>query len=237
MRYVLTLIALVFSFAPAVTAQVGTPEYEEHVARCEAGEAYACSFAAQHGQRGDNTFWYSEEQVRLRILGCTYGGDGSCWKFERIGTPNPYAPVRADRERFFPIVESGCANGSTMACWQVAEIFIERGDLVSAEARARSSCDGGFSDGCARLADVRTMRGLDASQATTLACYGRRPGYVRKQPYCQSRCDEGDGMACRELAEMFEWGRDNYTFTDRDVRQAERFYARACQLGDDESCR
>ncbi len=219
----IAFILLVLGLSAPAAAQVGSPAYIEHVARCEAGEGYACAFAAQLGQRGDQSFWLADEQVRLRILGCRFGQDGSCWKFERIGRPNPYAPMRNDREAFLPMVREGCRNGSDMACFQAARELFDRngpGDLAEALEHGELGCVRGFSDACAVWTDVLVATGGDAAPARAEACYGNRPGYLPKAPYCEAGCEAGDREACLTLATMLERGRDGALHLHRDTRRA-----------------
>jgi hypothetical protein len=237
MRLVLTLILLA-CITPFATAQERDPRIDDYLQRCDDGDAFYCVYAAGLLQRADPQFWLSDHNVALRMRGCELGSDGSCWKFAAMHFPNPYAPIWEDEEVFLPIARSGCANGSTMACWQASTILMDEGPDAQAEAiaTARQSCEGGFSDGCARLADVLGNNGLDPIPAATQACYGRRPGYVRKLPHCQAACEAGNGQACRAVAQIYEWGRDGAQPLRADPRRAARFYAQACELGEAGSC-
>ncbi|WP_300529159.1 hypothetical protein [Maricaulis sp.] len=229
----IAFILLALGIGAPAAAQVGSPAYIEHVARCEAGEGYACAYAAQLGQRGDQTFWLADEQVRLRILGCRFGQDGSCWKFERIGNPNPYASMRNDQEAFLPMVREGCRNGSAMACFQAARELFQRngpGDWDEALEHGELGCVRGFSDACAIWTDVLEAGGDEAAAPRAMACYGTRPGYLPKAPYCEAGCEAGDREACLTLATMYELGRDGALHLHRDTRRARQLRTQASAL-------
>ncbi|WP_291843109.1 hypothetical protein [Maricaulis sp.] len=240
---VLTALFCLFSSlalvsAPA-SAQPVSPDPAPFLERCEAGDGFACSYAHGLMQREDRAFWLTDEAVSLMLRGCSLGSDGACWLFERINEPNPYDDVRYDRDRYLPIVRDGCANGSSMACWQAAG-FLEDGseaERLEALALARRSCERGFNDGCARQADILASLGRDPLEAQRQACYGNRPGRMRKQEDCEAVCAADDAMACYQLALMFERGRDGAQTMRRDARRAGELFARACELGAEAACR
>ncbi len=235
-----SLLALFAFLVLAVPAQGQIYDVEErlaeHLAACEAGDKWGCGYAIALWQRQDAMSWLLERNVNMHMRACSLGLDGSCWKFERRLEPNPYAPVRADRERFLPMVVSGCENRSTMACWQAASEYYELGDMDRAWDYADRSCRAGFSDGCARRADVEATTGVDPQASYIAACHGNRPGYMRKQAYCEAACTMSDAVSCRTLADMYVRGRDGYQPTDRRERRAVELYERACGLGDSEAC-
>ena len=222
----------------AARAQPPEPDVEPWLEACEAGEAFACNYASGVLQRRDSGYWLTDEAVELQLRGCALGSDRSCWLFERINTPNPYIGPRYDRDVYLPVALSGCRNGSNMACWQAAGFFEEgnAGEREQARELWRQSCEGGFSDGCARLADILDGMGRDSLQASQAACFGNFPGRMRKQDDCTVACEAGSGRACFELALMFERGRDGAQTMRRDARQAQRRFVQACELGQVEAC-
>ncbi|MBR9824680.1 MAG: hypothetical protein GYB36_02610 [Alphaproteobacteria bacterium] len=227
------LLALTFS-APAWAQAEGYDQdaaLERYTAECDAGDRFACGYAILLHQRNDINFWLTEENLNLHRRACALGLDGSCWKFERRLQPDPYQSTRDDVSIFFPMVESGCENGSTMACWQAATVYLERDQRDMAWNRADQSCRGGFSDGCALRADIELERGELAQNSLQLACYGARPGYAPKAPYCETACNQGDGRACSVRANIYQWGRDGYQPSQRSQVRAREYYQRACDLG------
>jgi TPR repeat protein len=237
MRIALTILIFVV-FVPLASAQERDPRIDEYVQLCEDGDAFYCNYAAGLLVREDPQSWLTDRNVALHMRGCELGSDRSCWKFEAMAFPDPYGPVRDDTARYLPIARSGCRNGSSMACAQTAAMLMEMGPEVHDEATdaARRSCEDGFGDGCARLADLVERGGGDANPAAIRTCYGVRPGYIRKQPYCQRACDDGDAIACRTLAQILEWGRDGAQPLRADPRRATVLYERACSLGDAAAC-
>jgi TPR repeat protein len=241
MRSILTVL-LTLLCATGAIAQSTTPDpardprIDGFLERCDAGEHYACNYAIALFKRADPTFWLGEENIDLNLRSCSLGSDRACWKFEFIGIPNPYRPVRQDTPRYLPIALEGCANGSTMACWQAATIFREQDLLDAAIEQATLSCEGGFSDGCVLQSDLISQVGGNALPAAALACYGRGAGRIRTQPQCQLACDFDDARACRTLGQMFETGRDGARFVERDPQRAHGLFERACLLGDVQSC-
>ncbi|WP_417487335.1 hypothetical protein [Maricaulis sp.] len=234
------LLILIFSvlLAPTARAQPESPDPAPYIAACEAGDGFSCLYAYGVQQRADSTFWLTDEGVALFVRGCEVGSDRACWVFERINTPNPYGPIRYDRERYLPIALSGCERGSSMACWQAAG-FYEDGSVADrerGEALARQSCEAGFSDGCARQADLLASLGRNALEASRAACYGNRVGRMRKLGDCQAVCAEGDGTACYELALMYHRGRDGAQTMRRNAVRARELFAQACGLGETEAC-
>jgi len=237
MRVLIGLLVSLWLAAPTAAQLYDVEEQRAtYLAACEAGDRYACGYAIALYQREDAQSWLTERNVALHIRACTLGLDGSCWKFERRMEPNPYAPVRADPERFFPMVMSGCDNGSTMACWQAGTELLALGREDEALDRAGRSCAGGYSDGCALQADIEASRGLDTRHALAEACYGARPGYAPKASYCEQACEQGDGRACYSRGNIYEWGRDGYQPSARNARRASSFYERACELGYELAC-
>ncbi|OLF79755.1 hypothetical protein AWH62_15380 [Maricaulis sp. W15] len=237
MRFFLILLFSLALAAPAA-AQPESPDPQPYVAACEAGDGFACNYAYGLLQRADRSFWQSEGAIALLLRGCEVGSDRSCWIFERINEPNPYDDVRYDRPVYLPVALSGCEGGSTMACWQAAG-FLETGNEAEREqaaALSRRACERGFADGCARLADVLVSLGRDPLDAHRGACYGNRPGRMRKQGDCEAVCDEGDAAACVELALMFERGRDGAQTMRRNARRADELFRRACDLGSQQAC-
>ncbi len=240
MRRVLAMLTGLMLAATAAIAQDQVYDIDtrlaEYTAECDDGDRYACGYALLLHQRLDINFWLTEENLRLHARACALGLDGSCWKFERRLLPDPYQPLRDDRAQFFPMVESGCENGSTMACWQAATLYLERDQRDLAWTRADQSCAGGFSDGCALRADLELERGELAQTSLQLACYGARPGYAPKAPYCEAACNQGDGRACASRANIFQWGRDGYQPSERSPRNASTYFQRACDLGYETAC-
>jgi TPR repeat protein len=241
MRSILTafLMLICASGAAAQTdmqADERDPRIDGFLERCDAGEHYACNYAIALFKRADPTFWLGAENIALNLRSCSLGSDRACWKFEFIGFPNPYRPVREDTSVYLPIAREGCVNGSSMACWQMASMLREQGLLDEAVEQATLSCDRGFSDGCVLQSDLMVQVGGDALPAAVSACYGRGAGRLRTQPQCQLACDLGDALACRTLAQMFEAGRDGARFVTRDPDLARGLYEQACRLGDTPSC-
>jgi TPR repeat protein len=241
MRSFLTvLLILVCANGAAAQTDMETverdPRIDGFLERCDAGEHYACNYAIALFKRADPTFWLGSENIVLNLRSCSLGSERACWKFEFIGIPNPYRPVRQDTQRYLPVAREGCSHGSTMACWQVATILREQNLLDAAIEHAALSCDGGFSDGCVLQSELLVQVGGDALPAAALACYGRGAGRLRTQPQCQLSCDLDDARACRALAQMFYAGRDGARFVTRDPDRARNLYERACRLGDTESC-
>ena len=236
-RNLLALFAFLVLALPAEGQYYDVEErLQEHLANCDAGDKWACGYAISLWMRQDSQSWLTQRNVDMHVHACSLGLDGSCWKFERRLEPNPYAPVRADRARFLPMVEAGCENNSTMACWQAASEYYELGEMERAWDYADRSCRAGFSDGCARRADVEATTGADPQDSYISACHGNRPGYMRKRPYCEAACTMSDAISCRTLADMYARGRDGYQPTDRRERRAAELYERACTLGDSEAC-
>jgi len=237
MRILLILI-LGILLAPTARAQPESPDPAPFDGACQAGDGFACNYAHGVRQRADSTYWLSEEAVALMLQGCRLGSERSCWLFERINTPNPYIGPRYDRDLYLPIARSGCERGSAMACWQAAG-FLEAGDetaRLDGLSLARRSCELGFNDGCAREADILVSLGRDPIEAQRGACYGNRPGRMRKQGDCEAVCADGDGSACYELALMLQRGRDGAQTMRRDARRARALFAQACELGQIEAC-
>ena len=239
MRLLIGLLAGLFVSA-AAAAQNDVYDFDEtlsgYLAECDAGDRFACGYAILLYQREDINFWLTEENLRLHMRACSLGLDTSCWKFERRLLPDPYQSTRDDRAIFFPMVEEGCANGSTMACWQAGTVYHERGESDLAWLRADQSCRGGFSDGCALRADIELERGELGQNSLQLACYGARPGYAPKAPYCETACNQGDGRACSVRANIYQWGRDGYQPSRRSAARASEYYQRACDLGYETAC-
>lgn len=239
MRFLIGLLAgLLLGGVAAAQGQVY--DYDETLAayraECEAGDRYACGYAILMRQREDVNYWLTAESLSLHMRACSLGLDGSCWKFERRLLPDPYQPVRDDRAVFFPMVTQGCENGSTMACWQAATVHQERGEIDAAWQRADQSCRGGFSDGCALRADLELGRGESAQESLALACYGARPGYAPKAPYCETACAQGDGRACATRGNIYQWGRDGYQPSRRSAARSREYYRQACELGYETAC-
>ncbi|MFY0636839.1 hypothetical protein [Maricaulis maris] len=238
MRILLILIFGVL-LAPVARAQPASPDPAPFLERCEAGEGFACSYAHGLLQRADRTYWLTDEGVNLMLRSCSLGSDGACWLFERINEPNPYDDVRYDRDRYLPVARAGCANRSSMACWQAAGLLEDGSEAERLEglALANRSCERGFNDGCAREADILASLGRDPLPAQREACYGNRPGRMRKQEDCAAACAADDAMACHELALMYHRGRDGAQTMRRDADRARELFVQACELGLEEACR
>jgi hypothetical protein len=127
-----------------------------------------------------------------------------------------------DAEAAARLLEHACVGGESRACLRWGQM-LERGEGIPADpARAESlfeaECAASRTAGCWRLGLFLAERRVD----------GDAEGAVRLREAFRRGCTGGSGDSCRRLAELLE--------TDGEMREAARYFGRACERNDFAGC-
>lgn len=132
--------------------------------------------------------------------------------------------VAKDAERGVAMLERACDEGFALDC--VAAIrwladashaqAVKGGHLVRRRLEAESACLGGSADACVQLGGALSQ-GLDP--------FPRDP--ARSAAEYRRGCDLGNGLACNNLGDAYEYGHA----VPRDLSHAATLYERACRAG------
>ena len=142
----------------------------------------------------------------------------------RRGGFEPAPGLPRQRRRAIRVLEAACGRGMGGACARAAELGIEMtGQTEGDEAwlvRMERSCDAGVASACGGL-----------GQALALGASGAED-HPRAVMLLEKGCTGNHGEACAWLGRMAEEGLGQIA----DPASAERYYARACELGFVWSC-
>jgi TPR repeat protein len=199
---------------------------------CNAGDGLACALLGQHYGNGIATDWAPQLAVAVYDKACTAGVGLGCFNlgimYERGHGVDP-DPAKA--RTYYKLARAhwlaACQGDEPRWCLSAARLTAyddAPNQSPSLAALVQRACSHGFKAGCASLLRAR----LTASAA--------KPGplYDVVTRALDKLCRDGEPTACEHLAQALSG--DDVPQQRRDPTRVAELSARACELGDPQSC-
>jgi len=151
--------------------------------------------------------------------------------------------------------EKACDNNSTRSCSELGRYYVEQSNFTKAQRVLTKACSlkSGWSCGeLGRLHEegnseikkdlVKSIKfhkmACSANHRTSCSRVGMYYLSEKKMndslEYLTKACNMADAVACREIALIYRDGKES---VEKDKFKSVKFFAQACQYGDEESCR
>ncbi len=208
------------------------------VAGCGEGRAAACEALGNsrlNGLTGSVDLRGAAEAFRLA---CLANSSTSCGQLALL-----LMRSRPTDESIPPNLQRGCEGGLLRACESLGLVLLTRGDVRGALPHLQRSCEGGDADACLHLATVYETGRLGTPEPVAGARYRLAACRAGRTETCEAAalallphdrraaqgiltdaCEAGSAASCTALAGSLRG------------RQSEVFFARACELGNLDSC-
>lgn len=192
---------------------------EYHSRACDGGVAFSCSILASYYSEGLGVNRSASRALQLYWDSCVAGYPAGCRGLGRAyeegdGIPRNPASAASAYER-------GCSLGDGASCYYIAALY-ERGEGVppsSKDAAAFYEKGCSFDDG-----DACNNSGLRLED---------RGDAAKALDFYTAACENNSASGCFNAARMFT-GADNAV--GKDLTIANRYFQRACELGDADGC-